>query len=289
MKKIFILLSLSFFLHTCLSAQYFEAGIFAGVSNYQGDLTPNFMEASEYAPAFGAFGRYNFTGHLAVKGHFYKGLLKGSDHNAQITKGNRARNLSFQTDIYEVGITAEYNLINYNIASKDHVTTPYIFAGISGVYFNPQAELNGQWFDLQPLGTEGQGLPGYDAPYKQFTVGIPAGLGVKFNINEKANIGIELGLRYTLTDYLDDVSTQYPDLQVLAEANGEFAAALSYRKLEFNPDLVEDPTGMERGNSKNNDLFFFGGVTLSVNIGKVKDFRTRNGQPLKKKLPKMDF
>ena len=289
MKKVFSILIFSTLFHISLSAQYFEAGIFAGVSNYQGDLTPNIMEASEYAPAFGAFGRYNFTGHFAVKGHFYKGLLKGSDHNAQLNKGNRARNLSFQTDIYEIGITAEYNLINYNIASKDHVTTPYIFAGISGVFFNPQAELNGQWYDLQPIGTEGQGLPGYDAPYSQFTIGIPAGLGVKFNINEKASIGLELGMRYTLTDYLDDVSTAYPDLKVLAENKGDFAAALSYRKLEFNPDLVEDPTGTTRGDSNNNDLFFFGGVTLSVNIGKVKDFRTRNGQPLKKKLPKMEF
>ncbi len=289
MKKIFSILILFIVLQTSLSAQYFEAGIFAGVSNYQGDLAPNIMEVSGYAPAFGAFGRYNFTGHFAVKGHFYKGLLKGSDHNAQISKGHRTRNLSFQTDLYEIGITAEYNFINYNIATKEHVTTPYVFAGISGVYFNPQAELNGQWYDLQPLGTEGQGLSGYDAPYQQFTIGIPAGLGVKFNINEKINVGLEFGIRYTLTDYLDDVSTKYPDLKILAEEKGDFAAALSYRKLEYDPNLVEDPTGMERGDSSNNDLFFFGGITLSANIGKVKDFRTRNGQPIKKKLPKMEF
>ena len=60
------------------------------------------MEVSSYAPSFGAFGRYNFNGHIAAKVHFYKGILQGSDYKSQITKGERARNLSFKTDIYEV-------------------------------------------------------------------------------------------------------------------------------------------------------------------------------------------
>ena len=75
----------------------------------------------------------------------------------------------------------------------------------------------------------------------------------------------------------------------MAEQNGEFAAALSYRTPEFDPNIMEDTTGMDRGDSSLNDFYFFGGLTLSVNIGTVKDFRMRNGQPLHKKAPKMDF
>ena len=197
MKSIKILIVLLFLFPSILLAQYFEAGIFAGVSNYQGDLAPRFMEASEYAPAFGIFGRYNFTGYLGMKVHLYKGTLQGSDANSQLTYGVRQRNLSFQSDLYELGIQGEFNLIDFNVLRGDHITTPYLFAGVSGFYFNPSAELNGQLHELQPLGTEGQGIDGYGEKYKLFSIGIPAGLGVKFNFNKTVNVGLEMGLRYT--------------------------------------------------------------------------------------------
>lgn len=274
-----------------IQGQYTEAGIFFGVSNYHGDLTPKVMEVQGYAPSFGAFGRYNFNGHLAAKLHFYKGILQGSDFNAQITKGNRERNLSFRTDLFEVGLQMEYNFLDFQVSEKDHITTPYVFAGVAGIYYNPQAEINGQWFDLQELGTEGQGLPGYAEKYSKIAIAIPAGVGVKFNINHAANIGIEMGMRYAFTDYLDDVSTVYPDLKVLTEEVGEFAAALSYRTPEYDEDIAVDPEGLERGDAKTKDLYFFGGLTLSINIGKANGFSTRQKTPTRrqKKAPKMQF
>jgi len=289
MKKIIALLTITIFFQINIFSQYTEAGIFAGVSNYHGDLTDRFVETSDYALAFGAFGRYNFTGHLAVKAHFYKGRLQGSDANSHITKGHRERNLSFRSDIYELGVQFEYNFVDYNLALRDHITTPYIFAGVSGFSFNPQAELNGAWVDLQPLGTEGQGLPGNAQPYQLFGIGIPVGMGVKFSLSNNVNLGLELGVRKTFTDYIDDVSTLYPDLQLLGEENGETAMTLSYRTPEYDENLTIDPTGMERGDATNKDWYFFGGLTVSVNIGQVKDYRLRKGQPLKKKLPKMTF
>jgi len=244
-----------------LSGQYTEVGFFAGVSNYHGDLTPKNLEVVSYAPAFGAFGRYNFNGHFAIKAHLYKGTLQGSDFNAQITKGERERNLSFQSNVLELGTQFEYNFLDFKVAIKDHITTPYIFAGVSGFYFNPQAEINGQWFDLQPLATEGQGLEGNPAPYKKFSVAIPWGLGVKFNLNHLTNIGLEFGIRKTFTDYIDDVSTTYPDLVALADANGE-----------------------------DKDWYFFGGFTFSVNIGKANGFKQHQKRPAsRKKAPQMSF
>ncbi len=291
MKHIFTLIIFSFFTSISLFSQYTEVGIFAGVSNYQGDLTPKNLEVSSYAPAFGAFGRYNFNGHFAAKVHFYKGLLQGSDFNAQVTKGERRRNLSFQSEVYELGAQFEYNFLDFKVAIKDHITTPYIFAGISGFYFNPQAEIGGQWFDLQPLSTEGQGLEGSSAqPYQRVSIAIPMGLGVKFNINHLTNIGLEFGMRKTFTDYIDDVSTTYPDLDLLANEVGDFAAALSYRTPEYDPDAPADPQGTSRGNSADKDWYFFGGFTISVNIGKANGFKQNQKKPTsRKKVPKMTF
>lgn len=291
MKHIFTFIILSFFISLNLTGQYTEVGVFAGVSNYHGDLTPKNLEVSSYAPAFGAFGRYNFNGHFAIKTHFYKGILQGSDFNAQVTKGERERNLSFQSDIYELGAQFEYNFLDFKVKIKDHITTPYVFAGVSGFYYNPQAEINGQWFNLRTLSTEGQGLEGSDTqPYSKFTVAIPWGLGVKFNLNHLTNIGLEFGIRTTFTDYIDDVSTTYPDLDLLANEKGDFAAALSYRMPEYDPDAPIDPQGMSRGNPEDNDWYFFGGVTISVNIGKANGFKQHQKKPAtRKKAPKMTF
>ena len=289
MKHIFTFLAFSFLIQFNGISQYTEAGIFGGVSNYIGDLAPKFMEVKEYAPAFGAFGRHNFTGHFSVKLHFYKGVLQGSDSHSQITKGNRTRNLSFRSDIYELGLQVEYNFLDYNAVIANHLTTPYIFAGVAGFYFNPQAQYDRQWFDLQPLGTEGQGLEGYAKPYQKYSIGIPMGIGVKFNLTHSVNIGLETGMRKTFTDYIDDVSTTYPDLQVLSEEKGGFAAALSYRTPEYDPKLATDPTGLERGNSKIKDWYFFGGVTVSVNIGKANGFENKQKKPRNRKRPKMEF
>jgi len=291
MKHSLTLIIFCFFISVNLSSQYTEVGIFAGVSNYSGDLTPRNLEVSAYAPSFGVFGRYNFNGHFAGKVHFYKGLLQGSDINSQVSKGNRQRNLSFQSDVYELGAQFEFNFLDFKVSVKDHITTPYVFAGISGFYFNPQAEINGQWFDLQPLSTEGQGLEGSDTqPYKKVSIAIPMGLGVKFNLNHLTNIGLELGMRRTFTDYIDDVSTTYPDLDLLAKEMGDFAAALSYRTLEYDADAPVNPQGTTRGSSASKDWYFFGGFTFSINIGKANGFKKGQKRPSsRKRIPKMSF
>jgi len=294
MKQFYTLILFLFFSLSNITAQkqYTEAGLFFGVSNYHGDLTPHIMEVSEYNMGYGAFGRYNFNGHFGLKFHFYRGKLSGTDYNAQVLKGDRERNLSFESNMYEVGAQFEFNFLNFLATTNDHITTPYVFAGIAGFHFNPQAEFNGQWFDLRELGTEGQGLEGYDQPYSLVSLAIPAGIGVKFSINHLTNIGLEFGVRTTFTDYIDDVSKVYPDLEVLEAANGGFARALSYRTAEYDEKLaVANPVGTSRGNPEVNDFYFFGGIMISVNIGKKSGFKDRQKAPTRKqkKAPKMAF
>ena len=219
--------------------------------------------------AFGAFARYNHSPRLAAKFHLYKGTISGADANAsniQEKSGNFLRNLEFETDIYEVGLQLEFNILPYNIRENKQQWTPYVFGGIAGFHFNPRAFYEGRWYDLQPLGTEGQGLPGYGPNYSLYQFSLPAGIGFKIDINNKANFGIEFGMRKTFTDYIDDVSTVYPDIDLLREQRGDLAADLSYRQPEVDGLAPSNPEGGIRGSAGSPDWYMFGGLMVSINI-----------------------
>ena len=80
------------------------------------------------------------------------------------------------------------------------------------------------------------------------------------------NIGFDFGLRATITDYIDDVSGEYPNLELLAERN-PLAATLSFRGDELDPSLnPADFKGRVRGNSENSDWYFVSTVSLSINL-----------------------
>ncbi len=248
-------------------AQSLEVGGFIGVSNYLGDLQQTQFEMSTTNFALGVFTRANLSNYFSVKVHFYKGEISGSDANFETLKGVRARNLSFRSTIYELGIQGEFSFLYFGDKDK-RVAAPYLFAGISAFHFNPQAQLNGKWIDLQPLGTEGQGAPvsGKDK-YSLLQLAIPLGVGFNINFSDKMNIGFEVGFRKTFSDYLDDVSTTYPDITSLEEEN-PVAAALSFRTPEYVGHELPNPQGEFRGNPKTKDMYIFAGITFSAIIAK---------------------
>jgi hypothetical protein len=111
---------------------------------------------------------------------------------------------------------------------------------------------------LQPLSTEGQGTsakPG-TRKYRLVQVSIPFGAGFKLNLSERIDLSMEWGMRKTFTDYLDDVSTVYPDPTILDTEKGSISAAMSDRTGSTNN------VGRQRGNSKNKDWYCFTGVVL---------------------------
>jgi hypothetical protein len=245
---------------TSVKAQYLEAGVFAGAANYKGDLSPT-IELSEYHPAYGVSLRYNFTRFLSVKSNILLAQISGTDANFQSPIA-RERNLSFRSDITELSFQGEYSPLGFDILAGK-ITTPYIFAGVGGFLFNPQAALSGIWYDLQPLGTEGQSMTGYSTKYKRFSVSFPMGIGLRFSLNRRVNLGFEFGMRRTFTDYLDDVSRYYPDLEALRVVS-PVAANLSYRRPELTGEL-DKPT-KPRGTVKGKDRYLIAGVTLSFNL-----------------------
>ena len=261
MRNNFTLFFLLLFIGTA-NAQYFDAGVFVGTVNYQGDLSKSRFEPTEYNFACGGFLRYNATPHLSAKFMVNGGKVTGSD----VFSGQRERNFNFNSIIIEAGVQGEYSLLDLKILDGGHIISPYFFAGLSGFYFNPRAEYRGSMVELRPLGTEGQGLEGYRDIYSNFSVAVPFGLGFKTAIHRTSTVGFELGFRKTFTDYLDDVSGYYPDQEELYAARGGLATALSYRGHEYDRNAPRTPGNGLRGNPQYSDWYFFGGVTLSINL-----------------------
>jgi len=262
--KILILLLLPAFAH----AQYWEAGSFAGLSNYLGDLSANsqtiYMQNTGFSGA--VFARYNINDLTGVRLALGYAGLSGTDALAD-SEAIRTRNLSFSSDVIELALTGELKLPGYQPYNLNRPLSPYLFAGISAFYHNPTANLGGANIRLRPLGTEGQGLQDRPAPYSSIAFAIPMGLGVKYAVTDRLNIGIEFGARMTFTDYLDDVSGTYLSFPELLAGNGPLAAALGNRSGELlggEPVIV--PTGTPRGDNRARDWFFNAGLSISYNF-----------------------
>lgn len=253
-----------------VSAQHLEAGILLGGANYVGDLSNNSsnLYLKETKPAAGIFVRQNFNDFVAVRLGFNWARISGQDANVKNDQFVHDRNLSFRTTLLEFGLMGEFNILGYQPYALSRPFSPYIFVGIAATKFNPKARYQGDWVELQPLGTEGQGMQGFDSPYKKLAFSIPFGIGVKYALTDKLNIGLELGARPTFSDYLDDVSGNYVSYPELLAGNGQLAAALGNRtgELTENGEPVVVETGVKRGDSAKKDWYFILGVTVSYNF-----------------------
>lgn len=292
---------------------YSAVGLQVNALNYYGDLAPRpshfSTDISFTRPGFGLSFMHRFGPRYTVLATGMFGTLKGADAQSadkdDLSNGvyRYKRNLSFRNQIKELSVVAVLDLFknegNYIARVK---WTPYAFVGISVFMHNPQAQapatgLNGnalpeagQWVDLRPLGTEGQfsTLQSTDAnsgikPYNLTQFAVPFGLGARLKLNEVMDLWADIGFRYTFTDYLDDVSSNYVDLGAL---NTDLARAMSYRTNELNLSSStrtyvgrdgqtyrvetgygeENPDNM-RGSKKDKDTYMVTSIRLTYIIG----------------------
>lgn len=269
MKKLIQIITFSF-LPIVGFSQHFEAGVLIGMSNYVGDLSNNSssLYLGETKPAFGALAKYNFNHLLALRASLNYTWAAGRDANVSNDDFVRMRNLSFRSSILEFSLIGEFNFPGYQPYALSMPISPYIFGGISFFKYAPRARYEGNWVDLQPLGTEGQGMPDREAKYSLSDIAIPFGIGVKYALTDKINLGLELGARRTMTDFLDDVSGTYVTYPDLAAANGPLAAELGNRTGELmeNNEPVVVETGTQRGDLKEQDWYFILGLTVTYNF-----------------------
>ena len=249
-------------------AQYFEIGLLGGGSNYLGDLSNNSgsIYLKETHLAGGLFVGYNVGDFLSFKlGGLYT-KLSGADANSP-DPTVRKRNLSFFSPIIEGSLRAEWNIGGFSPYNNNDPFAPFIYAGIAGNYFKPQTEYLGSKVDLRQVGTEGQGIAGRDKKYNTIAISVPFGAGVKYAISENWTLGFEIGARFSLTDYLDDVGGTYLNYDDLVLGNGFLAANLSNRSAELTgqPPLSL-PTGTQRGDNNAHDWYFITGLSISYNF-----------------------
>ena len=281
---LFVLLSVPFIAGAQLKDIYLdrydqdhhEFGITLGISNYYGDLQPKLFPSYGYMPMAGIVYKYFVNPHLGFRFGASFTRLTAADSLSTIP-ANVDRNLSFTTNLFEIHSVMELNL--WPIEILKNKVTPYIFGGISAFYFNPYAnDSNGNKTFLRPLSTEGQGLPMYPdrKPYSLVNIAFPFGGGMKFFIGKSFFVTAEMGFRYTNTEYLDDVSKSYVNLDTLAAYKGQLAKRMSFRGNQL--QNVVDPNdpnnhnyhypnpdyGFQRGDPKSNDWFWYGNITVTV-------------------------
>jgi hypothetical protein len=258
--------------------KFTEIGIHGGVAGYAGDLGGAFgsnrftnTSAGLLRPAFGI----NATHRMADWASFRPGItvaqVVGDD--ATLTSPSESganlnvRNLSFKSNIAEFSFLADVNplYILRSYSQKDHKFNPYVSVGFGMFYYNPQANLNGTWYDLKPLRLEGQGFPEYPdrKQYSRISFNLPIGAGFKYYISPKHYLGLEGMVRRTFTDYLDDVSKTYID-------PAYFDAYLSPENASLARQLYDrgaTPTniGGLRGNRPSDDYYY----TVSLRFGFV--------------------
>lgn len=253
-----------------------EIGLMAGVSNYYGDLQDEVFPSSGYKPMGGILYKYFANPHVGIRAGVAYTQIGAADSLSTIPV-KRSRNLSFATSLLEGHAALELNMLPIDIHRVK--VTPYVFGGISVFYYNPHTtNPNGDKVYLRPLSTEGQGLSQYPdrKEYSLVNVAFPVGGGLKFFIGKTLMVTTEIGFRYCATDYLDDVSKSYVQLDTLASFKGAQAADLSFRGDEVPGwDGNYPQYKFQRGDSKANDWYWFGGVNVAIYLdafGNVKDY-----------------
>jgi len=180
----------------------FQIGGFFGASDYSGDLANNPLDLKR----------------VSVGGGGYFGYYLGDGFQA------RAR-VTYQN----IKASWEYE----SLRLFDYRLRPNVYLGAGVFTHNPKADLNGRLVELQPLGTEGQGIEGFDAPYDLKGIVIPFGAGIKYLAYENLMLEFDIGSKKVFTDYLDDVSGQeYVPPSILIQ-NGQDAVDLGYRADEI--------------------------------------------------------
>lgn len=246
------------------SAQNWVIGGMVGVSAYNGDLTQQAVSLKRMNPGASMSLKYTTGDFLDIMGQvaFEKVSADDKDNTNHFLK---ARNLNFKTNILEVSVIVELNLLDPQIYDQ----RPYLFAGFGVFHFNPYTYDNdNKKTYLHPLSTEGEGLAEYPARknYSLVQPCVPVGAGFKWKLNTKLELSYEFGYRWLFTDYLDDVSKTYVSLETLTLKKGPESAELSYRKV--GRPFTEE--GYPRGNPKIKDYYFFSGLRLEFRFGRPR-------------------
>lgn len=274
MKKMILPLLAVLTLHSAARAQMEsvtqegEIGISLGAAHYFGDLNTT-AKVNRAKLAFGVFFRKQFGNYIAVRVGGQFAQLGYADKYYSDNEFQRRRNLSFNSNVWELALQGDFNFFKYVPGSYDYRFTPYVTIGASIFSYDPYAYLGGQKYFLRPLGTEGQGSAAYPdrKPYSSMAFAIPFGVGVKYSVNERINVGFEVLHRFTNTDYLDDVSTTYVGADKFPPLpDGTSTPGFLLQDRSYEVGEIIGIEGRQRGYAGQKDQFITAQFTVSFNL-----------------------
>jgi hypothetical protein len=177
-----LLLTLAALLPTRSMAQEdyrFDIGGGVGMTGYLGDAnTANLLKHPGWDVQ--ALLRYMVNPRFAFKTNLYVGSVSGNSADmTNVFPDNMT--FKFNTTFYEVGELFEFNFFNYGMGERYRNLkrcSPYITAGLSMLLWTTDDKAN-------------------------FTMAIPMGLGVKYKLSRRVNLGFEFLMKKTFSDKVD--------------------------------------------------------------------------------------
>jgi long-subunit fatty acid transport protein len=181
MKKL-VIVFMFFALSMTSYSQINELGVFAGGSNYIGDIgRTNYIYPNSYA--LGLIYKWNMHPQYSLRANYTYSPVKGDDADSD-NSFRKVRGLSFSNDVHELSAGIEYHFFKYNLSKTGHTNTPYLFAELGAVNYGI--------FDPESGGS---------SRTTNFTM--PFGAGFKTILAPGVGIGFEVGFRYTFKDDID--------------------------------------------------------------------------------------
>jgi len=247
-----------------------EYGVLLGGATYFGDLNPNWG-VRHIRPAAGAYVKYHLNPYIGLRAQMNYTHL-GYDDRFSSNAFQQQRNLNFKSHIVEAAILAEFNFFWFATGEPSHRFTPFIALGVGGFYYNPYTFLDGTRYELRGIGTEGQNMPAYaDRKYSNFALCFPVGVGLKYWLKPGTNFSIELINRFTLTDYLDDVSATYVGSEhFMSDPMHPSPAALLQDRSAATDGQKLGRAGKQRGDQASKDQYLMLQVSFSFQLKTYK-------------------
>lgn len=253
----------------------------AGMTTYHGDMYDVLYDGLRPGPNVGIGLRKKFGSQLSLRLdlNWYQmsaaDSLQGNSGTLGRSRGREVgsdsrniRNLSFRSRNFEVSALFTFNLIPVRGSySRRPIINPYIIAGFGITTNNPKgldSTVSNEWVNLRKLNTEA-----LDAPYNGIAVVVPFGFGIRLRANQFIDILIEGARRFTFTDYLDDVSTEYPSIDQVRQYhidNGTGLEDLAVRMYDRSAEagFPARQEGNTRGNYDYNDAYYLFQIRLEM-------------------------
>lgn len=269
----------------------FSIGMNFGMTDLWGDVgtksildhytNPGYFDQPSFTG--GMYGRYTMHPAAVVRFGINYGVLYADDgwnkdlaYQAKFIEEDAfqryLRNQTVKTNVWEGNLMLELNVFRFNLKNNKRLAwkhiSPYLLMGVGYFHYNaknyledPSGQYASKWVSIYDLNLEGDGWFGTnnrETRESRWGMQIPLGVGVKWDIGKRLNIGVEYLYRYTFKDQIDGVSGKYinPALfeQNLSTQQAIQANALYDKSSYINP-VIKHAEGEMRGNPEVNDSY----------------------------------